>query len=135
MTPTRITPGSITHFLPTNDLNNKGLHADKNVIHDNGQSVDLHLVRQGHTVSNVSGILPAIDVIQVFFNGFGVHLRFQSVDYNAVLNVRIVADIERLPLIAADGCHWRNHYIPAQDQITDNSDQRMHIGGLINDPF
>ncbi len=64
--------------------------------------------------------------------GKKVKLRLKRVDYNPILNIRIIADKQRLTFVTPDGSHRRYHDIFTQYDIPDNRRQWVNIGGRID---
>ena len=73
--------------FPHKGFKYQSLHADEGIVHDDCRSMDLSLMGEGDMASHINGILHAIDIIQVFINGFPVKLCLKGVDHNSILNI------------------------------------------------
>jgi len=60
--------------------------------------MNLDLMGQRHPLSHVHGIATTIHLNKVPLHRLSILLRFESVDHDAILDVRIVANVQGLPL-------------------------------------
>ena len=111
--------GADEAVLADGGFEEQGLHADEGVVADDGGAVDLTLVGQGDALADVDGVILAVDLAKVFFDGFAILGGFQGVEDDLVLDVGFVTDEDWYAFITANGSEGADENFAAELNVTD----------------
>ena len=88
------------------------LHPDKRVVADLCRTMHMRLMRKRDSIPDVDRVLLSIhcvcaplDLVAVLVNGL------ERVDNHTILNIGIISDMKRHPLVTTHSCLWRYHHI------------------------
>lgn len=87
---------------------------------------------QGDTLADIDREVRPVNGDTIGRDGLTGQLSFQGVDDDPILNIGIIANEERLPLVCAHRRPGGHHHIAAQSYRTDHRGKGMHIGRLID---
>ena len=81
---------------------NQCLHSNKRVVSDTCRTMHLRLVSDGHPFPNMDRVLNALDFYFILRHFFAVFECFEAVNYDPVLYVALIADVNILSLISSN---------------------------------